>query len=140
MIHYTEMNWVVKWCFCEKFVPISSSLKICRFNFCSYVLKTVSTKLRTVKVSKSQKEISDSPHTPKHQQFFLHSSALASKSGQIKKPKALIMLNSPNQCIKCLNFFLSDHFLEARAEFKKKTLFFLEYGKNLKFPLLTFRQ
>ena len=46
MIHYTEMNWAVKWCFCEKF-PISSSLKICRFNFRSYVLKTVSTKLST---------------------------------------------------------------------------------------------
>ena len=40
-------------------------------------------------VSKSQKEILDSPHTPKNQRFFLHFLALASKSGQIKRTRAL---------------------------------------------------
>ena len=38
-----------------------------------------------LKVSTSQKDFLDSPHTPENQQNFVHFFALASKSGQIKK-------------------------------------------------------
>ena len=41
------------------------------------------------KVSKSQKEILDFPHAPKNQQDFVHFSALASKSGKIKRTGSL---------------------------------------------------
>ena len=57
-----------------------------------------------LKVSKSQKEILDS-HTPKNQRNVLHFSALASKSGQIKRTRALYYVYSPNQCIMCFIFF-----------------------------------
>ena len=43
-----------------------------------------------LKVSKSQKENTKFSHAPKNQQNFVHFFALASKSGWIKKVKALL--------------------------------------------------
>jgi hypothetical protein len=45
--------------------------------------------LRSLKVSKSRKQIVLSSHTPKNQQKISHFSALAFKSGRIKKIKVV---------------------------------------------------
>ena len=73
----------------------------------------------SLKVSKSQKQNTKFSHTPKNQQNFVHSFALASKSGWIKKKKLSIVLNSPKLLIQIIKYLYVQNFVG-----------FLEYGRN----------
>ena len=96
-------------------------------------------------VSRSQKEILDSPHTPKNQRNFSHFFALASKKWSNKKIKALYafieaILHNKMHKVSLLSYLTPlcpRHLMSPRAKkCKKRSLVFQSMGRNQN--LLTF--